>query len=76
MEFHARARGERAFIRDWGAGEARVIAACAAHRLGYTVLRPTLIYPEGRDGDVSRIAGLPANGQSADPLRLACRLSR
>ncbi|NEW96082.1 NAD-dependent epimerase/dehydratase family protein [Rhodopseudomonas sp. BR0G17] len=49
---------ERAFIRDWGAGEARVIAACAAHNVGCTVLRPTLIYLEGRDGNVSRIAGL------------------
>jgi nucleoside-diphosphate-sugar epimerase len=49
---------ERAFIRDWGAGEARAIAACAAHGVGCTVLRPTLIYLEGRDGNVSRIAGL------------------
>lgn len=49
---------ERAFIRDWGAGEARVIAACAGHGVGCTVLRPTLIYLEGRDGNVSRIAGL------------------
>ncbi|NEW86655.1 NAD-dependent epimerase/dehydratase family protein [Rhodopseudomonas sp. WA056] len=49
---------ERAFIRDWGAGEARVIAACAAHGVGCTVLRPTLIYLEGRDRNVSRIAGL------------------
>lgn len=49
---------ERAFIRDWGAGEARVIAACVAHNVGCTVLRPTLIYLEGRDGNVSRIAGL------------------
>ncbi|WP_234832208.1 hypothetical protein [Rhodopseudomonas palustris] len=69
MELHACDRGERAFIRDWGADDVRVIAACAAHRLGYTVLRPTLIYLEGRDGDVSRIAGLTANGRSADPVR-------
>lgn len=49
---------ERAAIRQWGADEACVIAACEAHGIGWTVLRPTLIYLEGRDGNVSRIAGL------------------
>ncbi|WP_022720660.1 NAD(P)-dependent oxidoreductase [Rhodopseudomonas sp. B29] len=49
---------ERAAIRQWGADEARAIAACEAHGVGWTVLRPTLIYLEGRDGNVSRIAGL------------------
>jgi len=49
---------ERAAIRRWGADEARLIAACAAHGVAWTVLRPTLVYLEGRDGNVSRIAAL------------------
>ncbi|WP_322518166.1 NAD(P)H-binding protein [Rhodopseudomonas palustris] len=49
---------ERAAIRRWGADEARLIAACDAHDVAWTVLRPTLIYLEGRDGNVSRIAAL------------------
>ncbi|WP_420132219.1 NAD-dependent epimerase/dehydratase family protein [Rhodopseudomonas sp.] len=49
---------ERAAIRRWGADEARLIAACDASGVAWTVLRPTLIYLEGRDGNVSRIAGL------------------
>ncbi|MGP9813687.1 NAD-dependent epimerase/dehydratase family protein [Rhodopseudomonas sp. NSM] len=49
---------ERAAIRRWGADEARLIAACDAHNVAWTVLRPTLIYLEGRDGNVSRIAAL------------------
>ncbi|MCG6207738.1 NAD(P)H-binding protein [Rhodopseudomonas sp. HC1] len=49
---------ERAAIRLWGADEARLTAACEAHGVAWTVLRPTLIYLEGRDGNVSRIAGL------------------
>ncbi|MFC0239757.1 NAD-dependent epimerase/dehydratase family protein [Rhodopseudomonas telluris] len=49
---------ERAAIRRWGADEARLIEACHAAGVAWTVLRPTLIYLEGRDGNVSRIAGL------------------
>lgn len=49
---------ERAAIRRWGADEARAIEACRAGGVAWTVLRPTLIYLEGRDGNVSRIAGL------------------
>lgn len=49
---------ERALVRAWGAAEARLIAACDAHGVAWTVLRPTLIYLEGRDGNVSRIAAL------------------
>lgn len=49
---------ERAAIRRWGADERRAIEACDAHGVAWTVMRPTLIYLEGRDGNVSRIAGL------------------
>jgi len=34
------------------------IDACDRLRIGWTLLRPTLIYREGRDGNVSRLAGL------------------
>ncbi len=39
-------------------GEARTIAFCESHGIGWTILRPTLIYAEGQDGNVSRLAGL------------------
>lgn len=50
--------GERAVAERLAAAEAQVAAFCDAAGIGWTVLRPTLIYAEGRDGNVSRIAGL------------------
>ena len=38
--------------------EARVIALCEEAGVGWTILRPTLIYAEGQDGNVSRLAAL------------------
>lgn len=38
------------------AGEERLMAFCAEHHMTYTLLRPTLIYDEGHDGNVSAIA--------------------
>ncbi|WP_297515607.1 SDR family oxidoreductase [uncultured Caulobacter sp.] len=49
---------ERAVARDLADAEAAVEAWCAAHGVAWTILRPTLIYDEGRDGNVSRIARL------------------
>jgi nucleoside-diphosphate-sugar epimerase len=49
---------ERATAGALAEGETGVTAFCAAHGIGYTLLRPTLIYAEGRDGNVSRLAGL------------------
>lgn len=37
------------------AGEERVIGFCAEHNMTYTLLRPTLIYDEGRDSNISRV---------------------
>ena len=37
---------------------AAVIAFCEANGVAWTILRPTLIYDEGRDGNVSRLAAL------------------
>jgi nucleoside-diphosphate-sugar epimerase len=49
---------ERETARALAEGEARVEAFCRDHGIGFTVLRPTLIYAEGQDGNVSRLAGL------------------
>ena len=67
--------GERAVALELAGAEAAVEAWCAAHGVAWTILRPTLIYDEGRDGNVSRIARLvkrfhvmPLSG-SGDGLR-------
>jgi uncharacterized protein YbjT (DUF2867 family) len=52
--------GERAMAARLAQGEAAVIAACAAAGVGWTILRPTLIYAEGEDQNVSRLAALIA----------------
>jgi len=49
---------ERGVAKALADAEARVEAFCAAHGVAWTVLRPTLIYVEGRDGNVSRLASL------------------
>jgi nucleoside-diphosphate-sugar epimerase len=49
---------ERATAKALADGESRVEAFCGAQGIGFTVLRPTLIYAEGQDGNVSRLAGL------------------
>ncbi|MDR6661138.1 NAD-dependent epimerase/dehydratase family protein [Tardiphaga robiniae] len=49
---------ERASIRQWAEDEARLIAYCEKAGVAWTVLRPTIIYCEGRDSNVTRIAGL------------------
>ncbi|WP_165184434.1 NAD-dependent epimerase/dehydratase family protein [Caulobacter soli] len=49
---------ERAVAKSLADAEAAVEAFCAAHGVAWTILRPTLIYLEGRDGNVSRLAGL------------------
>jgi nucleoside-diphosphate-sugar epimerase len=49
---------ERAVAKALAESEAKVEAFCAAHGVAWTLLRPTLIYVEGRDANVSRLAGL------------------
>ena len=49
---------ERAVAERLAESEARVIALCEAEGVTWTILRPTLIYAEGLDGNVSRLAGL------------------
>jgi nucleoside-diphosphate-sugar epimerase len=50
--------GEREIVRRLADGEAAVRAFCAAEGVAWTILRPTLIYAEGQDQNVTRLAGL------------------
>jgi nucleoside-diphosphate-sugar epimerase len=66
---------ERIGVRAWGDAEARIIETCERHNIEWTVLRPTLIYLEGRDHNITtmsrlirRIGFLPIVG-SAKGLR-------
>ena len=49
---------ERAVAKALADSEAALAAFCEPRGIGWTVLRPTLIYAEGRDQNVSRLAGL------------------
>ena len=49
---------EREVVRRLADGEAAVRAFCDAHGVAWTILRPTLIYAEGQDQNVTRLAGL------------------
>jgi nucleoside-diphosphate-sugar epimerase len=49
---------ERAIARRLAEAEAATQAFCAAHGVAWTILRPTLIYAEGQDRNVSRLAGM------------------
>lgn len=49
---------EREKLDKIAAAEEQVMAACARHGIGWTILRPTLIYDEGRDINVTRLANL------------------
>ncbi len=49
---------ERDVARALAAGEAQVEAFCQAHGIDWIILRPTLIYAEGQDGNVSRLAAM------------------
>jgi nucleoside-diphosphate-sugar epimerase len=49
---------ERAVAKALSDAEGAVEGWCAANGVAWTILRPTLIYDEGRDGNVSRIARL------------------
>ncbi len=49
---------ERGVARRLAEAEAEVARLCEAAGATWTVLRPTLVYAEGRDRNVSRLAGL------------------
>jgi nucleoside-diphosphate-sugar epimerase len=49
---------EQGMVRRLAEGEAAVRAFCEANGVAWTILRPTLIYAEGQDQNVSRLARL------------------
>jgi nucleoside-diphosphate-sugar epimerase len=49
---------ERDVVRRLAEGEAAVRTFCDAHGVAWTILRPTLIYAEGQDQNITRLAGL------------------
>src|SRR3954453_2004321 len=49
---------ERDTIRKLADAEQRIAAACQQHDIGWTILRPTLIYAEGRDTNITPLSRL------------------
>jgi nucleoside-diphosphate-sugar epimerase len=49
---------ERETIRKLADAERRIVAACEQHNVGWTILRPTLIYAEGRDTNITPLSRL------------------
>lgn len=49
---------ERAMIRRLAAAERRIAGICEQHGIGWTILRPTLIYAEGRDTNITPLSQL------------------
>jgi nucleoside-diphosphate-sugar epimerase len=49
---------ERGSIRLWAEAERQLIATCERLGVGWTVLRPTIIYDEGRDANITRLSRL------------------
>lgn len=51
-------RAERELLQRLAEGERRLATICRRLGIAWTILRPTLIYAEGKDNNVSRIARL------------------
>jgi nucleoside-diphosphate-sugar epimerase len=49
---------EREGVRLWAEAEQQLIATCERLGVGWTVLRPTIIYDEGRDANITRLSRL------------------
>ena len=49
---------ERESIRLWAEAEQQLIATCERLGVGWTLLRPTIIYDEGRDANITRLSRL------------------
>lgn len=49
---------ERETIRKLAEAERKIAAACERHNVGWTILRPTLIYAEGRDTNITPLSRL------------------
>lgn len=49
---------EREMIRQLAEAERRIVAVCEQRHVGWTILRPTLIYAEGRDTNITPLSRL------------------
>lgn len=49
---------ERKSVQLWAEAEQQLITACERLGVGWTVLRPTIIYDEGRDANITRLSRL------------------
>jgi nucleoside-diphosphate-sugar epimerase len=49
---------ERETIRKLAEAEQKIVAICEQHQVGWTILRPTLIYAEGRDTNLTPLSRL------------------
>jgi nucleoside-diphosphate-sugar epimerase len=49
---------ERESVRLWGEAERQLITVCERLGIVWTVLRPTIIYDEGRDANITRLSRL------------------
>lgn len=49
---------EREMLRTLAEAEKKIVAACERHNVGWTILRPTLIYAEGRDINITPLSRL------------------
>jgi nucleoside-diphosphate-sugar epimerase len=57
-KFDSEIPAERDSIRLWAEAERQLIATCERLGVGWTVLRPTIIYDEGRDANITRLSRL------------------
>ena len=55
---HTEVAAEREILRKLAEAEQRIIAACEQHGVGWTILRPTLIYKEGHDINITPLSRL------------------
>lgn len=49
---------ERESVRRWAAAEQQLIMVCERLGVEWTVLRPTIVYDEGRDANITRLSRL------------------
>jgi nucleoside-diphosphate-sugar epimerase len=49
---------EREMLRSLAAAEQEIVGACERNNVGWTILRPTLIYDEGRDINITPLSRL------------------
>ena len=52
---------ERESVRLWAEAEQKLISTCDSLGVAWTVLRPTIIYDEGRDANITRLSRLIQN---------------